>query len=81
MGVGLHRRSNTSIALRNEDGGPLLHATARNQIIKACRRADLRRIGWHVLRHTFASWLVSDGVPLPVVQSLLGHANIEMTMR
>jgi len=64
-----------------EDGGPLLHATARNQIIKACRRAGLRRIGWHVLRHTFASWLVSDGVPLPVVQSLLGHANIEMTMR
>ncbi|MGA7740276.1 MAG: tyrosine-type recombinase/integrase [Polyangia bacterium] len=64
-----------------EDGGSLLHATARSQMIKACKRAGLRKIGWHVLRHTFASWLVSDGVPLPVVQSLLGHANIEMTMR
>jgi integrase len=64
-----------------KDGSPLLHATARHQIIQACKRAGLRRIGWHVLRHTFASWLVSDGVPIPVVQSLLGHANIEMTMR
>ena len=69
------------LIFHREDGSPLLHATARNQIITACKRAGLRRIGWHVLRHTFASWLVSDGVPIPVVQSLLGHANIEMTMR
>ena len=64
-----------------DDGTPLLHATAQKQITRACQRAGIRRIGWHVLRHTFASWLVSDGVPLPVVQNLLGHANIEMTMR
>jgi len=69
------------LVFHRKDGGALLHATARNQIIKVCKLAGLRKIGWHVLRHTFASWLVSDGVPLPVVQGLLGHANIEMTMR
>lgn len=47
----------------------------------ALRRARLRAIGWHVLRHTFASHLVMRGAPLKAVQELMGHATIEMTMR
>ena len=48
---------------------------------RACRRAGLRKITWHVLRHTFASHLVMKGVPLKAVQELMGHATIEMTLR
>jgi site-specific recombinase XerD len=47
----------------------------------ACRRAGLRTVRFHVLRHSFASQLVMAGVPLKVVQELLGHSTIEMTMR
>jgi integrase len=38
-------------------------------------------IGWHTLRHTYASWLVMRGVPLRVVQQYLGHASIVHTER
>ena len=39
------------------------------------------RVVFHTLRHTFASWLVQEDVELNVVSRLLGHANIQMTMR
>ena len=35
----------------------------------------------HTWRHTFASWLTMEGVPLPTVQKLLGHQTLEMTLR
>jgi len=36
---------------------------------------------FHSLRHTFASWLVSQGQPLYTVGQLLGHSTPEMTQR
>lgn len=34
----------------------------------------------HDLRHTFASHLAMEGVPIPVIKELLGHSNISTTM-
>ena len=50
------------------------------QLRKAC---ELAGVGctWHVLRHSFASHLSMEGVPISVVKELLGHATIGMTMR
>jgi site-specific recombinase XerD len=39
------------------------------------------RFGVHPLRHRCASWLVQRGVSLPVVQSILGHADPSTTER
>jgi integrase len=33
----------------------------KHPLWRACRKAGLRQIGWHVLRHTFASHLVMRG--------------------
>jgi integrase len=65
----------------DEAGRALTKGASKHPLWRACKKAGLRRIGWHVCRHTFASHLVMRGATLKVVQELLGHATITMTMR
>ena len=68
----LHNHHCESKSRRERDDSPLM---------KVCREAGLRRMGWHGLRHTYASHLIMLGASLNEVKELLGHSSIQMTMR
>lgn len=61
-------------------GAGMTPAYAEDLFQRLSRKAQIRRITPHMLRHSFATTVRRGGAPLDVVQALLGHASIESTM-
>jgi hypothetical protein len=80
-----HRHLRGRFVFCQEDGQPLTEGKMKQPLRRALNRAGISReegrIGWHDLRHTYASHLAMWGVPLKVIQELMGHVTIEMTER
>lgn len=76
-----HRHLRGPLVFCRDDGAMMNSGEIKWPLWRACKRAGLRRVGWHVMRHSFASHLVMRGAPIKAVQELLGHATIMMTMR
>ncbi len=77
----LKRKKSTGFVFLDADGEHFNQHRLGRMLASACKKAGLRHIGWHTLRHTFASHLMMRGAPMPAVQQLMGHSTIDMTMR
>jgi integrase len=49
--------------------------------LAALSRAKIVEFRWHDLRHTWASWHVQNGTPLPVLMELGGWKDLKMVLR
>lgn len=76
-----HRHLKGELVFCDEAGQPLNREKVRPPLLQACKQAGLQRIGWHVLRHTFASHLAMNRVPAKAIQELMGHSTLETTNR
>jgi len=54
-------------------------ANYRKLFQRACREAGLGEWTPHELRHTCASWLIAENVPLKIISEMLGHSSISVT--
>ena len=72
-------RISDGAVFRNRTGAP--YRCIRTAFENAVKRAEIDDFTFHDLRHTFASRLVMAGVDLPTVKQLMGHKDIEMTLR
>ena len=61
--------------------GRAIRKDIRRSLRTVMRLAGLEGVTLHTLRHTFASQLVMEGVPLRDVQELMGHQDFRTTLR
>jgi integrase len=60
-------------------GNPLDRSKVTRRFQEACAAAGAPVITFHELRHTFATRMAANGVPLRKLQEWLGHADIKTT--
>jgi integrase len=76
-----HRHLRGPYVFCDLDGKPYTPGACKWPLYHACTGARMRRIGWHVLRHTFCSHLAMLGATPQTIQKLAGHATLKMTER
>lgn len=69
----------TERLLLSRSGAPITRIVVWQVVTKHARRAGLRDVHPHTLRHSFATHLLAGGADLRAVQELLGHSNIKTT--
>lgn len=70
---------NTNKLFTKWNGEPMHPDTLSGWFHKFVKKNDLPDISIHSLRHTNATLLIANGIPLKTVSSRLGHANITTT--
>lgn len=57
------------------------HSNFYRSWLDMLKEAGLKRTSFHATRHTFASNLLSSGMPIPAVAATLGHKNPNITLK
>lgn len=80
MSVLMEGRDREALVFTDSCGGAISDRNVANRVwFPAVSAAGVRRFPPRIMRHTAASWLVQDGVPLYDVHALLGHESFATT--
>lgn len=62
-------------------GKPICPTTARDRFVEAIEVSGVKKIRIHDLRHSHATWLISNGINIVAVSKRLGHSTINQTLK
>lgn len=61
-------------------GEPVKNSAYDTALFKICDKAGIKRFSMHVLRHTFATRCIEGGMKPKILQVILGHSKLSITM-
>ncbi|MDY6793699.1 MAG: tyrosine-type recombinase/integrase [Actinomycetota bacterium] len=69
------------LVFTTSEGTPMDRRNATQRILEpSLTRAELRKVGFHALRHSYVSMLIAQGESVKTVQTLAGHSTARMTV-
>lgn len=77
--LGLNKKENALFV--NRKGNRVNGTQILVQFKRIAKRANVEKATIHMFRHSCATGLIEEGVPLPQVQKILGHSCIQTTNR
>ncbi len=75
-----YKPNNNNQFLLTESNVPLDPRTYQNRFKSCLKKADIRYVNFHALRHTFATRCIQAGIDVKTVSEILGHSNVQITM-
>lgn len=73
-------RPKNQFIFSNKNFKPISPTAANATLAKACKRAGVPHITFHGLRHTHASIMIYEELPIKYVSQRLGHSKVSMTL-
>ena len=70
----------TDLVFAHLDGSPLDPSTVSHTFGKVVRKAGIKNVRFHDLRHAHASLMLRTGASPKVISERLGHSSIAITM-
>lgn len=75
------RKNESGLVWESPKGGIFGKNVWRRVLLQTAKRAGIKNITLHTLRHTFGTWLANQKANPYYVMYLMGHRNIETTMK
>ena len=80
IGLSVSFKIGDLVFINRRTGEPTKNSTYDTRMYKVCDKADIRHISMHGLRHTYATRAIERGIQPKILQKLLGHSSIKITM-
>jgi len=74
------RKTNSEYVFPSPAGGPISPDSVIHMLHRVLKRAELPKIRFHDLRHTFATVALQNGVDIKTVSGMLGHYSAGFTL-
>lgn len=68
------------VFINHRTGMPTKNSTYDTNLYTLCEKAKIKHISMHSLRHTYATRAIERNVNPKILQKLLGHSSVQMTM-
>ncbi len=76
-----HGKSESELIFVKTNGTPWGDSEQKRPMDAACETAKLKQVTFHILRHTYASQLAMNAVPMKLIADQLGHKSTRITER